>query len=140
MFRGIAADLTLELVETQDDPVELSMTFPRQPGLSADVWVCLQNVDEVWFCVEGITYSRFPFPRCRPDFEATLRGVLSGHHRLLLWPGPPGRPARRGEIQRPTETGWETVARYGSFPGMFRKGSAPDPQVVVLTDETPGGT
>src|SRR5262245_44466812 len=40
---------TLRMVENPKDPVELSVTLPVQPGLKQQVWLCLQNIDELHF-------------------------------------------------------------------------------------------
>jgi predicted N-acyltransferase len=39
----------LRMIENHDDPVEISITIPVQPGLSHKVWLCLQNHDELHF-------------------------------------------------------------------------------------------
>jgi hypothetical protein len=46
--RGIFAEIanrfpSFNMVENPDDPVEISITMPVQPGLFHEVWLCLQN-------------------------------------------------------------------------------------------------
>jgi hypothetical protein len=48
---------SLQMVETHDDPVEISITMPVQPGLSHKVWLCLQNGDELGFSSATFTSS-----------------------------------------------------------------------------------
>ena len=52
--RGVFAEIakrfpSLKMIENHDDPVEISITMPVQPGLSHEVWLCLQNRDELGF-------------------------------------------------------------------------------------------
>ena len=41
----------LKLIEDRDVPVELSVTIPVQPGIKQEIWLCLQNYDELHFSV-----------------------------------------------------------------------------------------
>ena len=77
MFRRIAADLDLEINRIPDDPVELSMEYPKQHKLDWRVWVCLQNLDELWISVGGFSTSMFPFEDVKEDFEVLLREFLT---------------------------------------------------------------
>lgn len=41
----------LKTIENLDDPVEISLRLPQQPGLKYPVWLALQNEDELHFSV-----------------------------------------------------------------------------------------
>jgi hypothetical protein len=112
LFRRIAKNFNLEVLKQEEDSVELSMLLPVQPGLKSEIWLCLQNIDELWFVVEDITCSMFPFKEVKDDFEQALSGLLSGEYRLVLWNKYGDELPFKGEIQRPRDNGWETVYSY----------------------------
>ena len=54
--RGVFAKIaerfpSLKMIENHEDPVEISITMPVQAGLSHELWLCLQNYDELGFSV-----------------------------------------------------------------------------------------
>ena len=51
---------SFKMVENSDDPVELSITMPVQPGLFYEVWLCLQNRDELGFSAGHFYIEVFP--------------------------------------------------------------------------------
>jgi hypothetical protein len=51
---------SLQMVEAHDDPVEISITMPVQPGLSHKVWLCLQNRDELGFSGRSLLHRVLP--------------------------------------------------------------------------------
>ena len=58
--RGVFAEIaksfpSLKMVENHGEPVEISITMPVQPGLTHEVWLCLQNRDELGFSVGHFT-------------------------------------------------------------------------------------
>jgi|TARA_R110002072_G_scaffold288375_1_gene454548 hypothetical protein len=128
LFRKIANNFKLEVLKQEDDSIELSMILPIQPGLKSEIWVCLQNIDELWFVVENITCSMFPFKEVKDDFEEVLSGLLSGKYRLVIWTNEKCDLPFRGKIQCPTDDGWKDIHSYESllsrplfFKGPVRK-------------------
>jgi hypothetical protein len=77
---------SLQMVENHDDPVEISITMPVQPGLSHKVWLCLQNYDELGIKAGDHFYIEF-FPCTKPDrvekYLDAVTGFLSGEYRVL---------------------------------------------------------
>jgi hypothetical protein len=88
--RGVFAEIakrfpSLQMAENHDDPVEISITMPAQPGLQHKVWLCLQNHDELGFGV-GHFYIEF-FPCTKPyraeEYLDAVTGFLAGKYRVL---------------------------------------------------------
>src|SRR5258708_39119242 len=77
---------SLQMIENHEDPVEISITMPVQPGLSHNIWLCLQNYDELGFKVGRHFYIEF-FPCTKPDrvekYLDAVTGFLSGKYRIL---------------------------------------------------------
>lgn len=105
-LQGIADEFGLSIQLDPEAPIEVSMTFHRQPGLQRDIQVYLQNEDEVWFIVDGFTYSALPYPEVWPTFEAHLRGVIRGTCMVQH----NGRLSSRMALE---DCGWTRVATYG---------------------------
>jgi hypothetical protein len=90
--------------------VDLAMDIPAQPGLSFDVHLNLQNLDEL--CVEASAFWFEWFPCTKPKrveeyFEA-VSGLLSGQFRILEhWRG---KQLAKAQLQRPSDGGWKTIA------------------------------
>ena len=65
--------------------MEISITMPVQPGLSYEVWLWLQNVDELCFKA-GRFYCEW-FPCTKSDrvekYLDAVTGFLSGKYRIL---------------------------------------------------------
>ena len=100
------------------------MALPKQAGMASEIWMCLQNVDELWFTVEGITCSMFPFEKVKDDFETYLRSLLNGKYRLVTWTREGDAQPCRAEIQEPKAGEWKTLFTYGNLGGglgFFRK-------------------
>lgn len=113
MFRRVAADLDLEIIKLPDDPVELSMEFPKQRKLDWRIWVCLQNLDELWISVGGFTTSMFPFEDVKETFESMLREFLTKTYKVRRF-----KSRRTGKICQSltyenTEKGWRILSING---------------------------
>lgn len=119
MYRHIAEDLGLEIIKKPDDPVELSMEFPKQKDLRTSVWVCLQNLDELWFVIDGFTCSMFPFEKVKDEFAAQLRATLTGQYRIRKFVRRSDRKVFKSLLQQNISGKWVTVYRYGKIIGMF---------------------
>ena len=89
--------------------VDLLVECPPQAGMRFPLSINLQgdelhlNVGEV-FWVEWFPCDR---PVVRAEFEAAVRGLLSGEYRVVEFLRD-GRPIK-AELQRPSGTGWECV-------------------------------
>lgn len=119
MYRRIASDLSLEVIKKSGDPVELSMIFPKQDRLRTDVWVCLQNLDELWFVTDGYTCSMFPFEEVKEDFESYLRKVLIGEFRIRKFIRRRDGTVFKSLLQQNMGNQWRTVTRYGNVTSVF---------------------
>ena len=119
MYRRIASDLGLELVKEPDAPVELSMIFPKQEKLRSEVWVCLQNLDELWFVVDGYTCSMFPYEDVKDEFESYLRKALTGEFRIRKFVRRRDGKVFKSLLQQNMGDHWRTVTRYGNVLGLM---------------------
>jgi hypothetical protein len=126
--RGVFAEIasrfpSLKMVENHDDPVEISITMPVQPGLFHKVWLCLQNHDELGFSV-GHFYCEW-FPCTKADrverYSDAVTGFLSGKYRVLEHYR--GTKCYKAKLQRPEGDDWRTVANWGTIwiPLSFKK-------------------
>jgi hypothetical protein len=103
---------TLRMVENPEDPVELSITLPIQPGLKQKVWLCLQNIDELHFSVGNFWLEWFPCTnpdRVREYVEAVC-GYLSGEYRVLEHYR--GKRCVKAELQAPAAADWKTIGTW----------------------------
>jgi hypothetical protein len=114
---------SLNMVENHDDPVEISITMPIQPGLSHEIWLCLQNRDELGFKA-GYFYCEW-FPCTKPDrverYLDAVTGFLSGEYRILEH----YRLTKcyRAQLQKPEGDRWRTIAGWATIwiPPFFKK-------------------
>jgi len=114
----------LQMVENHDDPVEISITLPIQPGLSHKVWLCLQNYDELGIKAGDHFYIEF-FPCTKPDrvekYLDAVTGFLSGEYRVLE--DYRGATCYWARLQKPDGDRWRTIATWATIwiPFWFRK-------------------
>lgn len=119
LFRNMAEEFSLRIEKREGDPVELSMDLPSQEGLKYDIWLCLQNDDEIWFCVGDLfTCSMFPYSEVKKKFSNYLRGALSGAYRIVTYTWTRSTRPSISELQRPTTDGWETIYTYSNTLGL----------------------
>lgn len=89
--------------------VDLAMNIPVQPGLSFDVFLNLQNLDELHLEASAFWVGWFPCTnseRVREYLEA-VSGLLSGRFRILEhWRG---RRVVKAELQCPSDGEWKTI-------------------------------
>jgi hypothetical protein len=124
----------LRSTEDQDVPVEISITLPVQKGLQQEVWLALQNTDELTFCVNYFQCEWFPCTdRSQVErFVYAVTGWLSGRHRILEhYRGP---RCVKAELQAGEEGDWKTFASWGqlSIPYPFRRTTR-----VLTNDDSP---
>ena len=115
---------SLQMIENQDDPVEISITMPIQPGLSHKVWLCLQNGDELGFQAGHFYCEWFPCTKSnRVDgYLDAVIGFLSGKYRILEHYK--GTRCYRAQLQKPEGDSWLTVANWSRgiwIPLFFNK-------------------
>lgn len=110
-IQGEFPNLVMNLVH-ESEGVEIEMNLPEQPGLLFDVYLDLQNDDELalvvanrlfmsWFpCTDGDVSERYVEAVC---------GVVSGAFRVLeVYSG--SRCLKR-YLQKPQGAEWETITR-----------------------------
>jgi hypothetical protein len=114
---------TLKMVENHGEPVNISITLPVQPGLSDEVWLCLQNIDELHFSVGHFWLEWFPCTnRDRVyGYLDAVTGFLSGEYRVLEH----YRKGRcyKAQLQKPEGGGWRTIGTWfkGWIPWSLKK-------------------
>jgi hypothetical protein len=107
---------SLRMVENHNDPVEISITMPIQTGLSHQLWLCLQNRNELGFSIGRHFYIEF-FPCTSPDrvekYLDAVTGFLSGQYRVLEYYR--GSTCYRAQLQKPEGDGWHTTANWATI-------------------------
>lgn len=75
----------MKMTEDEEVLVELSVTIPVQPGIKQEVWLCLQNHDELHFSVGHFRLEWFPCtdPKRVSDYVEAVRGFIAGESRIL---------------------------------------------------------
>ena len=105
----------LNMVENRDIPVEIGITMSVQPGLSHEVWLCLQNRDELGFSA-GHLHVEF-FPCTKPDrvekYVDAVSGFLSGKYRILEHYR--GTKCYWAQLQKPEGGRWSTIANWATI-------------------------
>ncbi len=95
------------------------MIFPKQEKLRSEVWVCLQNLDELWFVVDGYTCSMFPFEDVKEEFERCLRKALTGEYRIRKFVRRRDGKIFRAYLQQSIGDKWVNVSGYRQIIGFF---------------------
>ncbi len=114
LFQGVAAELELDIAIDEDVPVEVSMTLPKQGGLKFEIWLCLQNIDELWFSVDDVfTTSRFPCQEVIGDFRDDLVGFIKGDLRIRVISHAKTGKVRSSFLERKDAGEWQVVSTYG---------------------------
>jgi hypothetical protein len=99
-------------VDLHPKDVDLAVDIPAQSGLSFDVSLNLQNLDELHLSASALECSWFPCtnPTTVERHLEAVGGLLSGEFRVLeRWRGK--RPVK-AQLQRPSDGGWENVATW----------------------------
>jgi hypothetical protein len=126
--RGVFAEIakrfpSLKMVENHDDPVEISITIPVQPGLSHQVWLCLQDYDELGFRAGHFYCEWFPCTRSTKveKYLDAVTGFLVGKYRILEYYR--GVKCYKAKLQKPEGDHWRTIARWATIwiPLSFKK-------------------
>ena len=126
--RGVFAEIaksfpSLKMVENHGEPVEISITMPVQPGLAHEVWLCLQNQDELGFSAGHFYIEVFPCTKSVrvEKYLDAVTGFLSGRYRILEHYR--GTRCYKAKLQRPEGDRWRTIATWATIwiPLSFRK-------------------
>ena len=102
-------------LDVSPDPLELAMDIPAQHGLSFDVSLNLQNLDELHLNASSLWVEWFPCtnPKKVEEYFEAVSGLLSGEFCILEhWRG---KYAVRAHLQRPVNGGWKTIATWIDF-------------------------
>jgi len=126
--RGVFAEIakrfpSLKMVENHGEPVEISITMPVQPGLTHEVWLCLQNRDELGFSAGHFYIEVFPCTKSDrvEKYLAAVTGFLSGRYRILEHFR--GTRCYKAKLQRPEGDRWRTIATWATIwiPMSFKR-------------------
>jgi len=106
---------SLRMLEEPNAPVELSIRLPVQPGLSHEVWLALQNNDELHFSVGHFWLEWFPCtkPSRVSEYVAAVVGFLSGQYRVIEHYR--GKRCVKAELQVPISDGWKTIGTWSNL-------------------------
>ncbi|MCX2833087.1 hypothetical protein [Microbulbifer thermotolerans] len=116
-FEHIKAENPHLKMEIEENPehVELAMNIKKQPRLDFDVFLSLQNNDELHLQFEFFSFEWFPCtePARVLEYETSVNGVLSGRFRTKVI-------ELRGQsikalLQAPSENGWSTVFTWSKM-------------------------
>lgn len=102
-------------IENNTEHLELAMHIEKQRGLDFDVYLSLQNNDELHLQFQPFWGEWYPCTesKCVSEYESVVNGVLSGDFRAKVI-------NRRGEhvkviLQAPSENEWFTVFKWVKF-------------------------
>ena len=113
-FVALAEAYHLKLEWDVNEQVELGAWLRRQPGLDWDLWLNLQNGDEIGIQHDFFYVEWFPAddPVAQSAFTATVEGLFSGAVRLKCSFGQDSSRPYRVEFQREAGDGWSTFYLY----------------------------
>jgi len=102
-------------IEEVPQYVELAMNIRRQAGLDFDVYLNLQNDDELHLQFESFCGAWFPCtePARVSEYEAAVNGVLSGTYRTKII-NRRGSPVK-ALLQAPSVQEWSTVFSWSKL-------------------------
>lgn len=110
-------------VNYEHHDVDAALDIPRQPGLSFDVHINLQNLDEIHLSAEDLWVDWFPCgeQEVMDEFLEALPGLLNGSYRILQHVR--SGKVKKAELQRPAKEGWKTIAlcTVSMFPWFARE-------------------
>ena len=110
-------------VEDENGQVEISITYPVQLGLKQEVWLALQNNDELHLSAGNFWLEWFPCtkPEKVQSYVESVTGFLSGRYRI--WEHYRGGKCVMAELQEPAADAWNTVGTWSQLclPWPWRK-------------------
>jgi hypothetical protein len=115
LFIESAARHGLSIEWDETSPAELACSFREQQGLDWDLWLCVQNYDELHIQHDLFTFSWFPADEQKKEAEFTnaLEGLISGAFRLKCSYSRRGRRPYSVDLERDAGDQWENVYGYG---------------------------
>lgn len=114
LFRAFASRHSL-MIERIDEPnIELLMRVPRQSGLSFDLMLGLQNLDELNIGFEKFWSYFFPFPEVHKLVVNVLDDIVSGRCRLATYKQLGGVVKRA--LEQHSNGTWNTIYTTSSRP------------------------
>ena len=118
LFIESAARHGLSIEWDETSPVELACSFPEQPGLDWNLWLCVQNFDELHIQHDLFTFSWFPADEqaTAAEFVNALDGLISGAFALKCSYSRRGRLPYKVDLER--EAGGRWVQVYGYLRGL----------------------
>ena len=106
----------LSIRRNENDPVEISIVIPVQPGLKHKIWLGLQNNDELSFGVSHLQVEWFP---CTDNsrvegYIAAVTGFITGEWRIVEHFR--GDRCIKAQLQKPLRDGrWKTEATHSKL-------------------------
>jgi enamine deaminase RidA (YjgF/YER057c/UK114 family) len=104
--------LHLASVEEDDPNVEISIVIPVQEGLKHQVWLALQNRDELHFVAGHFWLEWFPCtdPARVESYINAVSGFLAGRNRILEHYR--DSFCFKAQLQQPANGSWETIGTW----------------------------
>ncbi len=107
-IQGLFPDLIMN-INYNDKNVVLSMNIPKQDGLDFDIYLNLQNEDELHISTSYIWCRLFPAdsPELAETFISAVKGLITGNYRILQF-------IRKGKVyksflQQQRNNDWITI-------------------------------
>ncbi|MDF7802116.1 hypothetical protein P4C99_21775 [Pontiellaceae bacterium B1224] len=103
-------------IDKEPEHVDISVEIPKQDGLSFNVSLNLQNVDELHLNVgEHFWVEWFPCTEKQKeeDYINAVKGVLSGDYRIKEFYR--GNKTVQAQLQKPNGNDWETITGWSKF-------------------------
>lgn len=114
LFRNFARRHSLIIEKISDPEFDLLMCVPRQPGLSFEITLGLQNSDEINIGFEEFWSYFFPFETTKKTVSDLLDALVLGDCRLAIHTRR-GRTVKR-VLELRTDGGWQPV--YTEYPSI----------------------
>lgn len=114
LFVEIADRHGLSIEWDERSPVELACFLRRQPSLDWDLWLNVQNIDEIgvqhdFFCAEWFPADE---PRKESAFIAAVDGLISGDVRLKCHFVRSAAKPYLVDLERHADDSWSSIFRY----------------------------
>jgi hypothetical protein len=113
LFTEIAPTHQLAIEWDNKGAVELACWLRKQHGLDWDLWLNLQNVDELGIQHEVFSAEWFPAndPRKDAEFAATLNGLIAGDVRFKCFSSHDDKKPFRVDLERISMNEWRPFFR-----------------------------
>lgn len=128
VFAAIGARFPwMQMTEDHEVSVELSVTIPVQPGIKQEVWLSLQNDDDLHFSVAHLWLEWFPCTDSKrvDDYLEAVCGFIAGESRVLEHYR--GNRCVKAQLQVAGRDNWKTI-------GTWARPSVPLPWRVTFRE------